>query len=73
MTPARKKWLWTGGVGAALFCAGLCGVVERGFLKHNNAPTLQWVLAGTVALTVLILGFVVLQKASKLEDEARKK
>lgn len=73
MTPIRKKWLLSGGAGALLFCGGLCGVVESGFLKHSGAPILQWVAAGTLALVVLMLGMVFLQKAAKLEDEARKK
>ena len=73
MTPARKKWLLTGGMGAVLFCGGLCGVVESGFLKYSGVPVWQWVVAGTLALVVLMLGMVLLQKAAKLEDGAKNK
>jgi hypothetical protein len=64
----RNKWLWQGGLGAALLGFGSCCVVESGFLKHNGAPIWQWTLFGTLSLCILISGVVLLIKAGFLGE-----
>ena len=68
MTP-KKKWLLTGGIGASLFGFGLCGVLESGFLKHGDVAWWIWSSLGTVALSVTILGLVLLIKAGVMEKD----
>lgn len=66
-----RKWLFLGGLGALLLGTGVSCAIESGFLKHNGAPTWQWVLAGTGSLTVLISGIVILIKTAFLERELK--
>ena len=70
MTP-KKKWLWTGGLGASLFGFGICAIVECGFLKHSNTDWYIWVSLGTLALVATILGMVLLIKAGLLEKDLK--
>lgn len=67
----RKKWLFTGGAGASLFGFGLCCLIESGFLKYGNAPWHQWVPAGTASLCIVMIGVVLLLKASSMENQLK--
>lgn len=72
MNTTKKKWLVMGGVGAALFGAGLCGCIESGFLKHQpDSLWYQWAGLGTVSLTITLLGLVLLIKAGHLEQQLK--
>lgn len=51
----KRYWIF-GGFGSALLGFGLSALVESGFLKHDNAPTWQWVLAGTLSLILIMTG-----------------
>ena len=51
----NKYWLY-GGLGTGLLGFGLSALVESGFLKYNNAPIWQWVLAGTFSLILIMAG-----------------
>ena len=61
-----------GGVGATLFGFGVCCVVESGFLKHDGAPKLLWIAAGTLSLIIMIVGLIMLIKAGVMENELKK-
>lgn len=52
----QKRYWWFGGIGTALLGFGLSALVESGFLKHGEATTWQWVLAGTVSLIIIMTG-----------------
>jgi uncharacterized membrane protein HdeD (DUF308 family) len=52
----QKRYWWFGGIGTALLGFGLSALVESGFLKHSDASTWQWVLAGTLSLVVTMVG-----------------
>jgi len=52
----KKKWWITGGLGAVAFGTGLSCTIEVAFLKHEGAPTLQWLGLGTLSLALLIIG-----------------
>ena len=51
----KRFWLF-GGLGTGLLGFGLSAIVESGFMKHSNAETWQWVLAGTLSLIVIMTG-----------------
>ena len=53
-----RRWVIQGTIGILFTGAGISMVVEAGFYKHSNPPTLYWVLAGTGALIVLMTGLV---------------
>ncbi len=65
----RRKWLWTGGVGASLLCFGVCGAIESGFLKHQEASWYLWGIGGTLSLFSIVLGVVLLIKAGFIEQD----
>lgn len=52
----KKRYWWFGGLGTGLLGFGLSALVESGFLKHSDAPTWQWVAAGTAALIITMVG-----------------
>ena len=51
----KRFWLF-GGLGTGLLGFGLSAIVESGFMKHSNAETWQWILAGTLSLIVIMTG-----------------
>lgn len=51
-----RRWFWMAPAGLSLVGFGACLIVEAGFYKHSGAPTLDWVLYGTVALVVFNAG-----------------
>jgi hypothetical protein len=51
----KRFWLF-GGLGTGLLGFGLSAIVESGFMKHSNAETWQWVLAGTLSLILIMTG-----------------
>ncbi|AFU67501.1 hypothetical protein P700755_000478 [Psychroflexus torquis ATCC 700755] len=51
----KRFWLF-GGLGTGLLGFGLSAIVESGFMKHSDAETWQWVLAGTLSLIVIMTG-----------------
>ncbi len=51
-----KRWLIFAPVGLVLTGFGLCLVAEAAILKFKGAPTLDWVLYGTIALVVFNSG-----------------
>jgi len=53
-----RRWFIQGTVGVLLTGAGLCGLIECGFLKHGGADTWTWVGLGTVCLIVFMSGFI---------------
>lgn len=65
----KKKWLLTGGLGTTLFGLGICCVIESAFYKHNGAIWYEWAFFGTVSLSILITGVVLLIKAGLLENK----
>lgn len=69
----KRYWIF-GGVGTGLLCFGLSALVESGFLKHSDAPTWQWVLAGTLSLIVVMTGvnflFESFRCKQKLDNES---
>jgi hypothetical protein len=69
----KNKWLVTGGIGAVLFGFGVCAVIECAFLKHNGYDWYLWAGLGTLSLTVLISGVVLLIKAGLLEKDIKLK
>lgn len=56
----HRRWLMQSVGGLIVGSAGLCMVVEAGFLKWSQVPTQEWVLAGTVALIVFNAGLCLL-------------
>ncbi|MCA1761751.1 MAG: hypothetical protein LC664_01940 [Flavobacteriales bacterium] len=62
----KRKWLIKGGVGSALFGFGLCCLLESGFLKHGDSPTIYWVAAGTASLIIVLSGLNILIDAVRL-------
>ncbi|WP_051718617.1 hypothetical protein [Hymenobacter sp. IS2118] len=52
----KNKWLLFSPLGLATIGAGACLVHWAGSLKDQQAPTRQWVAAGTGALVVLNAG-----------------
>lgn len=51
-----KRWLLQSVSGLVLLQAGLCMCIESAFLKHGQAETWEWMLAGTVSLSVFYAG-----------------
>lgn len=51
----KRYWIF-GGIGTGLLGFGLSALVESGFLKYTNAPTWQWVVAGTLSLALIMTG-----------------
>ncbi|PKG41122.1 hypothetical protein [Psychroflexus sp. MES1-P1E] len=51
----KRFWLF-GGLGTGLLGFGLSAIIESGFMKHSDAETWQWVLAGTLSLMVIMTG-----------------
>ncbi len=71
--PSRKrKWLLTGGIGTSLVGFGLAAAIEVGFLKHEGEALAVWVPLGTLAITVFILGIVLMIKAGRYEQGSEK-
>lgn len=68
----KRRWLLTGGFGAVLVGAGISCAIESGFFKNDGGPMLQWVLAGTGSLSLIILGVVLLIKAAFIEQRLKK-
>lgn len=68
----RTKWLLKGGFGAALFGFGTCCTIESAFYKHSGADWYEWALAGTISLSILISGLVLLIQAGILGNELKK-
>lgn len=54
-----KKWLIMAPLGLVIVGMGICFVTEAAFLKFTDAPTWQWVAAGTGALSVFNAGLCV--------------
>ncbi|WP_127845438.1 hypothetical protein [Psychroflexus aestuariivivens] len=71
----KRYWIF-GGLGTALLGFGLSALVESGFMKHSDATTWQWVLAGTLSLIVIMTGINFLFESFrcklKLSQESRK-
>ena len=65
----EKRYWWYGGIGTGLLGFGLCALVESAFLKHNGAEPLNWILAGTGSLILVMTGINLLfaSFASKLK------
>ncbi len=52
-----KRWFWQSVIGLLVLQSGLCMVIESAFLKHgDNVETWQWMLAGTISLSVFYAG-----------------
>jgi hypothetical protein len=51
----KRFWLF-GGLGTGLLGFGLSAIVESGFMKHSDAQTWEWVLAGTLSLILIMTG-----------------
>ena len=51
-----RRWLLQSVLGLLLVQAGLCACIEAGFMKHEGAPLLHWIAAGTAALSVFYAG-----------------
>ncbi|MEM8523304.1 MAG: hypothetical protein AAGG68_01615 [Bacteroidota bacterium] len=62
MTKAKlhRRWLFQSISGLIISSMGLCMVVEAGILKFQEASTLEWIGAGTVALMVFNAGLCLL-------------
>jgi hypothetical protein len=54
---SRRKF-WQGTLGIILTGAGLCCLIECGFLKHGGEPATTWVTYGTLSLILFMTGFV---------------
>jgi hypothetical protein len=54
-----KNWLIKAPLGLILVGFGASLIVEAGFYKHDGAPTLHWIAAGTIALIVFNAGLCV--------------
>ncbi|NKI32362.1 hypothetical protein [Croceivirga thetidis] len=67
----KRKWLLTGGFGALLYGFGICCVIESAFYKHSGAPLWEWVVLGTVSLSILLTGTVLLIKAGILGQKLK--
>jgi hypothetical protein len=55
----KKQWLSLSGAGLALTGFGACLIAEAAMMKFSHAPTIEWILAGTVALIVFNSGLSV--------------
>ncbi|KQC33887.1 hypothetical protein AAU57_11515 [Nonlabens sp. YIK11] len=51
----RRYWIF-GGLGMGALGFGLSALVESGFLKHGDAESWQWIMAGTVSLVLIMMG-----------------
>ncbi len=71
MNKAKRKWLWSGGVGATLVGLGVSASIESAFLKHQGAELWYWMLLGTLSLSVLISGIILLIKAGHMENSLK--
>lgn len=60
----QNYWLF-GAVGTLLLGFGLCALLESGFLKHSEAPTWQWLAAGTCSLILIMSGINLLFESFK--------
>lgn len=58
-----NRWLVQAPAGLVLVGMGLCFVAESTVLKHSSAATWQWVLAGTISLSVVNSGLCLLADA----------
>jgi hypothetical protein len=54
-----RNWLIQAPVGLVLVGFGACLVAEAAMLKYSGATTWQWVIAGTVALSVFNSGLCI--------------
>ena len=51
-----KRWFTQGTTGILLTGAGICMIVEAGFLKHGDVSQMKWITMGTLALIVYMAG-----------------
>ena len=68
---SKRKWLFTGGLGASLFGLGVCAVLESAFLKHSGALWCVWAVLGTLSLASMVMGIVLLIKAGFMERDMK--
>ncbi len=68
----RKRYWIFGGVGTGLLGFGLSALVESGFLKHSDAPTWQWIMAGTLSLIIIMTGVNFLFESFRCKQELDK-
>jgi hypothetical protein len=52
----KMRWLLHGGIGAVLIGTGLCLTLEVSHWKQVGATTLEWVVAGTISLSIFMAG-----------------
>lgn len=69
MNKQRRKWVVQGGIGASLIGFGLSLAIEASHWKHSGGPFWVWAGGGTLGITLLVAGIVVLIKASRLEED----
>ena len=67
----KRKWLFTGGLGASLFGFGVCAVMESAFLKHSGTLWYVWTVLGTLSLASMVMGIVLLIKAGFMERDMK--
>ncbi|MGC1515055.1 MAG: hypothetical protein WA810_05715 [Maribacter sp.] len=67
----KRNWLLLGGFGTLLVGTGISLAIESGFLKHEGAVWWQWASAGTGALSLVIVGIILLIKAAFVEQRLK--
>lgn len=68
----QQRYWWTGGIGTGLLGFGLSALVESGFLKHSEASTWQWVIAGTLSLVFIMAGINLLFESFACKQDLKK-
>lgn len=68
----KKRWLWTGGLGATLVGLGISASIESAFLKHQGAEWWTWIISGTLSLSILITGIILLIKSGNMEKDLKR-
>lgn len=56
MNKHYKNWLIQAPLGLVIVGFGICLIAEAAIWKYSGVPTWQWIVAGTVALSVFNAG-----------------
>lgn len=51
-----SRWMFQAVGGILVLQSGLCMVIEAAFYKHSGVATWQWLVAGTIALSIFYAG-----------------
>ncbi|PRP66787.1 hypothetical protein [Nonlabens agnitus] len=68
----RSRYWIFGGLGMGILGFGLSALVESGFLKHSDAESWQWIMAGTVSLVLIMTGINFLLESFSCKIQLKK-